>query len=101
MPRKIKIADLPDFDIAEYLTSDEAMADYINLVMEDGDVTRALGTVARARGMTQLARDTGLTREALYKAFRADSHPRFDTIARVCLALGVRLTAQPVSARAS
>lgn len=55
-----------------------------------------LGTVARARGMTEIAKASGLTREALYRALRPNAHPRFDTIARVCSALGVKLVAQPV-----
>jgi len=54
----------------------------------------ALGTVARARGMTEIAKASGMTREALYKALRADAHPRFETISRVCAALGVKLVAQ-------
>ena len=60
-----------------------------------GDV----GDIARARGMTEIAKAAGITREALYKALRPDSAPRFDTITRVCAALGVRLVAQPLSTR--
>lgn len=56
----------------------------------------ALGELARLRGMSRLARDTGLSREALYRALRADAHPRFDTIVRVCAALGIKLSAHPV-----
>ncbi len=56
----------------------------------------ALGDIARARGMSEIAKSAGLTREALYKALRPDSTPRFDTISRVCNALGVRLVAQPM-----
>ncbi len=52
--------------------------------------------LARSRGMTQVAKDSGITREALYKALRSGSEPRFDTISRVCAALGVRLVAQPI-----
>ena len=61
-----------------------------------GLLAAALGDIARARGMAQIAQDAGIGREALYKALRADAQPRFDTIARVCKALGVKLTAQPV-----
>ena len=99
MTRKIKVADLPDFDMAEYLKTDEDVANYLTLVLEENDpaeLTHALGTIARARGMTEVARASGLTREALYKALRPTSHPRFDTIARVCTALGVKLVAQPM-----
>jgi len=56
----------------------------------------ALGTIARARGMTEIAKTSGITREALYKALRPNAHPRFDTISKVCAALGVRLVAQPI-----
>jgi probable addiction module antidote protein len=57
-------------------------------------VCNALGDIARARGMTEIAKASGLAREALYKALKPDAQPRFDTIARVCKALGVRLVAQ-------
>jgi probable addiction module antidote protein len=98
MTKKIKATELPDFDMAEYLKTDEDMANYLTLVLGENDpteLTHALGTIARARGMTEVARASGLTREALYKALRPTSQPRFDTIARVCTALGVRLVAQP------
>ena len=100
MVKKIEISDLPDFDMAEELKSEEDVAIYLSLVLEENDpaeLAHALGVVARARGMSQIAKDSGLTREALYKALRADATPRFDTIARVCRALGVKLVAQPVS----
>ena len=99
MNRKIKAADLPDFDMAEYLRTDEGVANYLTLVLEENDpaeLTHALGNIARARGMTDVARASGLTREALYKALRPTSHPRFDTIAKVCTALGLKLVAQPM-----
>jgi probable addiction module antidote protein len=95
--KKVKIKDLPEFDAAEYLDSDDAVAQYLTAVMEDGDpalLAAALGDIARARGMTQIAAAAGLTRESLYKALRPDAHPRFDTIQRVCTALGVRLVAE-------
>ena len=97
MAKKIKLSDLSEFDPAKYLDDDEAVAEYISLAIEDGDqrlLAAALGDVARARGMTQVAQAAGLTREALYKALRPDAHPRFDTIYRVCKALGVSLTAK-------
>lgn len=95
---KIRIADLPEFDMAEHLDSDQAIAEYLTIVLEENDpaeLAHALGTIARARGMTEVARASGLTREALYKALRPDSQPRFDTIRRVCAALGVKLVARP------
>lgn len=96
MSEKIQICDLPEFDPSKYLDDDEAVAHYISLAIEDGDpglLAAALGDVVRARGMTQVALDAGLTREALYKALRPDAHPLFDTIYKVCKALGARLTA--------
>ena len=82
--------------MAKYFPDDEAIAQYLTLVLEENDpaeLAHALGTIARAGGLTDIAKATGLTREALYKALRPDSQPRFDTIARVCTALGVKLVA--------
>jgi len=96
-----KIANLPTFDMAEHLTTEEDVAAYLSLVLEEDDpaeLAHALGIIARARGMTEIANASGLTREALYKALRPGSQPRFDTIRRVCGALGVRLVAQPIHA---
>jgi probable addiction module antidote protein len=101
MVKEINVADLPEFDMAEHLDSDQAIAEYLTIVMEEndpGELTHALGVIARARGMSEVARAAGLTREALYKALRPNSQPRFDTIARVCTALGVKLVAQPAAA---
>jgi probable addiction module antidote protein len=98
MPKKIKISELPTFDMAEYLEDEKAIAEYITVVLEENDpaaLADALGTVARARGMAEVAKASGITREALYKALRPGSQPRFETIQRVCTALGVRLTAVP------
>ena len=83
------------FDPADYLKTDEDMVGYLEACMEEaGDdasfIADALGTIARARGMTQLARDTGLTREGLYKALGQDSNPSFDTILKVMRALGLK-----------
>ena len=97
MIKKIQVAELPDFDLAEHLKTDEDVSVYLSQVLEDNDpseLTHALGVIARARGMTEVARAAGLTREALYKALRPNSQPRFDTIARVCRALGLKLTTQ-------
>ena len=95
--KKINVADLPEFDMAEYLPDDQAIAEYLTIVMEENDpsaLADALGTIARARGMGEIAKASGIGREALYKALRPNSQPRFDTIARVCAALGVKLVAQ-------
>jgi probable addiction module antidote protein len=93
---------LKPFDPAKYLDSDEAVAEYLTAIIEDHDpalLAAALGDIARARGMSEIARASGLTREALYKALRPDAQPRFDTVARVCAALGVRLVAQPAAVK--
>ena len=99
MTETTTISDLPDFDLAEHLKTDEDVANYLTLILEENDpaeLAHALGVIARARGMTEVARASGLTREALYKALRPSAQPRFDTIARVCGALGVQLVARPV-----
>jgi probable addiction module antidote protein len=93
------IADLPDFDMAQQLKNKEDIAAYITMVIEDGDaaeLAHALGVAAKARGMSEVAKATGITREALYRALKPTAKPRFDTINKVCAALGVRLVAQPV-----
>ena len=90
---------LVPFDAAKYLTDDEAVAEYMNAVLEADDpdlLLLALGDVARARGMAQVAKDAGLGRESLYKALAPGAKPRFDTVLKVARALGVRLTAHPV-----
>lgn len=82
------------FDIVDELASEEAIAEYLRQVFADGDsdeIIRAIGHVARARGMAQLAKDSGLGRENLYNALKPGAKPRFDTVLRVCRALGVSL----------
>lgn len=99
MKKKIRVQDLPEFDPAEHLKDEADIAEYLTLVIEGGDsseLAHALGIVARSRGMSEIAKASGLSREALYKALRPDAQPRFDTIAKVCGALGVRLVAQPL-----
>jgi probable addiction module antidote protein len=84
------------FDAARYLTDDTAIAEYMTAVLETGDadlLLLALGDVARARGMAQVAKDAGLGRESLYKALAPGAKPRFDTVLKVARALGVRLSA--------
>ena len=84
------------YDTADYLNSEEAIAAYIEAVFEDGDpalITHALGVVARARGMSRVARETGLSRESLYRALSPEGNPEFTTVIRVMKALGLRLTA--------
>ena len=87
---------LVPFDAARYLTDDAAIAEYINAILEEDDtdlLLMALSDVARARGMAQVAKESGLGRESLYKALAPGAKPRFDTIMKVARALGVRLTA--------
>jgi probable addiction module antidote protein len=86
------------FDPAKYLDDAEAIAAYLNDMLEEGDgglVAAALGDIARARGMTEIAAAAGISREALYKALREDAQPRLETVSRVCTALGLKLTVQP------
>lgn len=101
MTKRIKATDLPEFDAAPYLDNEASVAAYLTDILDANDpalLAAALGDIARARGMSEIAKASGLTREALYKALRPDAQPRFDTIARVCGALGVRLVAQAVHA---
>ncbi len=99
MSKRIKVADLPEFDAARYLDTERSLAAYLTDILGANDaalLAAALGDIARARGMTEIAKAAGITREALYKALRPDSALRFDTVSRVCAALGVRLVAQPI-----
>ena len=99
MTKKIRITDLQKFDMAEHLPDEKAIAEYLTIVLEENDpaaLAQALGTVARGRGMTEIAATSGIAQETLYKALRPDSQPRFETITRVCQALGVKLVAQPI-----
>ncbi len=88
------------WDSAELLDSPESTVAYIEAAFEDGDpslIAHALGVVARARGVTQLAKDSGLSRDALYKAFQADGNPTLQTLTSVMKALGMKLSAHPTS----
>jgi probable addiction module antidote protein len=99
MTKRTKANELLEFDAALYLDSEEAVAAYLTDILESGDsalFAAALGDIARARGMTEIAKASGIEREALYKALRSDALPRFGTINRVCAALGVILVAQPI-----
>ncbi len=90
-------AKLLPFDAARYLKDDAAIAEYMSAVLESDDpdlLLLALGDIARAKGMAQVAKDSGLGRESLYKALAPGAKPRFDTILKVTKALGVRLQAQ-------
>ena len=82
------------YDAAEFLDTDEDIVAYLNAALEDSDpslVSAALGDVARARGMTQLAHETGITRDGLYKALSPSGNPSFATVQKVVRALGYKL----------
>ena len=88
------------YDVAEHLRTPAEMAAYLEACFEEanGDaafIAKALGDIARAKGMTQVARDAGLSRESLYKALSGERSPGFDTILKVVEALGLRLHVQP------
>ena len=88
------------WDSAEHLRTKEDIALYLDACMEDGGddpafIAHALGVVARARNMSQLARDTGMTREGLYKALSGEGNPSFATVLKVARALGLKLSFQP------
>lgn len=87
------------FDAADYLTDEATIAEYLTAALDDPNPDLflvAVRDVARARGMTQLAKDTGLGRESLYKALTPGAKPRYDTVLKIMHALGVKLTAAPV-----
>ena len=88
------------FDAAEYLEDEETIAFYLNDALESGDtqqLLQALQTVAKARGMSQLAKDTGLGRESLYKTLSGKTKPRFETIYKISKAMGVDIQFKPIS----
>lgn len=96
MARKRKPETFSRYDTADYLTSDEDMVAYLDACMEEASddpafIAAALGNIARARGMMQLANETGLTREGLYKALSAEGNPSFGTVLKVVRALGLTL----------
>jgi probable addiction module antidote protein len=87
------------YDVAEHLRTPEEMAAYLDAWFEEAPddaagIARALGDIARAKGMTQVAKDAGLSRESLYRALSADGNPSFSTILKVARALGVKLHAE-------
>lgn len=87
---------LTTFDITQYLDNKEMIAEYLSQVLEDGDMDElleAIGNIAKAKGMSQIAADTGLGRESLYKTFQSGSKPRFETVMKVLHSLGVNIKA--------
>ncbi len=93
MRKKAKLKTIP-WDSAQYLKTDEDIAEYLDAVFEDGDpalIRHALGDVARAKGMARIAKTAGLGRESLYKALSAEGNPEFATVLKVIHALGLKL----------
>lgn len=93
-----KTKTLP-YDAAEHLETEDDIIAYLDAALEDGDpavIVHAIGNIARARGMSQIARDAGLGRESLYKALSPEGNPEFATVLKVVKALGIRLHAEPV-----
>lgn len=87
------------WDVTEYLDSEEAIAHFLEAILEENDpalLAAALGDVAKARGMTQIARETGLSRESLYRALSKEGNPELGTVMKVLKALGLRLSAEPI-----
>ncbi|MBN2964285.1 putative addiction module antidote protein [Sulfurospirillum sp. T05] len=88
---------LTTFDISEYLDSPESIAEYLSQVLEEGDqneLLRAVGHIAKAKGMSQISKETGLGRESLYKTFQEGAEPKFSTILKVLKSLGLTLHAR-------
>lgn len=97
--RKATKVKMSSYDVAEHLRTPEEMAAYLDAWLEEAPddvsgIARALGDIARAKGMSQVAKDAGLSRESLYRALSADGNPSFATVIKVARALGVRLHAQ-------
>ncbi len=93
------MVEFSKFDAADYLDSPETIAAYLTDAFETNDpafISLAIGTVARVKGMAQVAGEAGLSRESLYKSLNGQSKPEFDTVRKVLVALGVKLVAEPI-----
>ena len=89
------------FDIADYLDSNEMIAEYLNAVLEEGneaEIISAIGNIAKAIGMTKIAEETGLSRPSLYKALSEGAKPQFSTIMKVLKAVGGQIRVNPITA---
>lgn len=96
----MKMKKATKWDASEYWTTEGDIAAYLNAALEDGDISviaTALGDVARTKGMTQLAKETGITRDGLYKALSPTGNPSFDTVQKVIRAFGLKLDVATVS----
>lgn len=101
MTKKIRIEGLPLFDASEHLRDEDDMTAYLTAIMEDNDpalLAAALGDIARARGMNEISKKAWITRKALYRALQPGTKPRYETLAKVCAALGVKFVLQPIHA---
>jgi probable addiction module antidote protein len=93
--KKVKNKDLSKFDAVDYQKTEKDIVGYLSAVLEDGDPAlfiAAIGDIAKAKGMTEIAKKSGVTRESLYRALKIESRPRFETVARVVQALGMKLS---------
>ena len=93
--------DISKFDIADYLDSNEMIAEYLNVVLEEGDdseIVVAIGNIAKAIGMTKIAEETGMSRPSLYKALSEGARPQFSTIMKVLKAVGGQIRVNPITA---
>lgn len=93
--KKTKIKDLKNFYAVDYLKTEKDIATYLSAVLEDGDpalFVAAIGDIAKAKGMTEIAKKSGVTREALYRALKIEARPRFETVTKVIHALGMKLS---------
>jgi probable addiction module antidote protein len=98
-----QMVKISKFDVADYLKTPETIAAYLTEALATDDaayISAALNTIARAKGMTTVAKETGLSRESLYKSFGGSSKPEFDTVRKVINSFGVRLVAEPVENKA-
>ena len=92
--------DISKFDIADYLDSNEMIAEYLNVVLEEGDdseIVVAIGNIAKAIGMTKIAEETGMSRPSLYKALSEGAKPQFSTIMKVLKAVGGQIRVNPIN----
>ena len=93
--------DISKFDIADYLDSNEMIAEYLNVVLEEGDdseIVVAIGNIAKAIGMTKIAEESGMSRPSLYKALSEGAKPQFSTIMKVLKAVGGQIRVNPITA---
>jgi probable addiction module antidote protein len=93
--------DISKFDIADYLDSNEMIAEYLNVVLEEGDdseIVVAIGNIAKAIGMTKIAEETGMSRPSLYKALSEGAKPQFSTIMKVLKAVGGQIRVNSITA---